>query len=75
MSLLEKFKRARFWDHPGDYTMMASSTSSKSDSSVGPAHMNACMIWCDEDIGNIESGEEIGRTDLPDEEITRGMSG
>ena len=75
MSLLEKFRRARFWDHPGDYTMMALSTSSKSDSSVGPVHMNACILWRDEAIGNIESGEEIGRTDLSDEEITRGISG
>jgi hypothetical protein len=33
------------------------------------------MIWGDKDIGNIESGEKIGRTDLPDEEITQGMSG
>lgn len=55
--------------------MMAPSRSSKSNSSLGPVHLNACTIWCDEDIGNIESGEEIGQTDLSDEEITRGVSG
>ncbi len=75
VSLLKKFRRARFWDHPGDYTIMASSRSSQSNSSVGPAHLNTCRVWCDEDIGNIESGEVIGQTDLSDEEITRGMSG
>ncbi|KAH6722783.1 hypothetical protein BKA61DRAFT_585261 [Leptodontidium sp. MPI-SDFR-AT-0119] len=71
VSLLEKFRRARFWDHPGDYTMMAPSRSSQSNSCVGPAHLNACRIWCDADIGNIESGQEIGQTDTSDEEISR----
>jgi hypothetical protein len=74
MSLLEKFRRARFWDHPGDYTMMAPSRSSRSNSSMEPVRLNACSIWRDEDIGSIDSGEEIGRTNLSDEEITRGVS-
>lgn len=73
-SLLEKFKTARFWDHPGDYTLMASSRSSQSTSSVRPARLNACVAWSDEQICNIESGEVIGQTDLSNEEITRGLS-
>jgi hypothetical protein len=75
MTLLQKFKGARFWDHPGDSTMMASSKSSKSNSSEKPAYRNACMIWPDDEIRSIDSGEVIGRTDMSDEEITRGMSG
>lgn len=75
MSLLEKFRAARFWDHPGDYTMMAPSRSSRSNSSTIPACLNACRAWSDEDIRGIESGEVIGRTDMSDAEITRGTSG
>lgn len=75
MGLLQKFRGARFWDHPGDYTMMAPLGSSRSNSSAIPACLNACRVWSDEDLCNIDSGEVIGRTDMSDEEITRGMSG
>ncbi|UPK97553.1 hypothetical protein LCI18_008488 [Fusarium solani-melongenae] len=71
VSLLEKFRRARFWDHPGDCTMMALSRSSRSNSSAIPVCLNACRGWEDEDICNIDSGEVIGRTDMSDKEITR----
>jgi hypothetical protein len=72
LSLLDKFRGARFWDHPGDKTMSASSQSSRSNSSMGPADLNACMIWSDASISQIDSGEEIGRTDMSDDEITQG---
>ncbi|QYT05318.1 hypothetical protein H0G86_012214 [Trichoderma simmonsii] len=71
VSLLEKFKEARFWDHPGDYTMMAPSRSSRSNSSGIPVSANACVIWDEEDIRYIDSGEVIGRTDMSNGEITR----
>lgn len=75
MSLLQKFRGARFWDHPGDFTMMSPSRSSRSNSSMIPASLNACQPWSDGDIWNIDSGEVIGQTDMSDEEITRSMSG
>lgn len=75
VSLLERFRGARFWEHPGDYTMMAPSRSSQSNSSSIPVSLNACAIWSEEDIRNIDSGEVIGRTDMSNGEITRGMSG
>ncbi|KAL6819045.1 hypothetical protein V8C40DRAFT_252331 [Trichoderma camerunense] len=71
VSLLEKFREARFWDHPGDYTMMAPSRSSRSNSSGIPVSVNACAIWSEEDIRHIDSGEVIGRTDMSNGEITR----
>lgn len=75
VSLLEKFREARFWDHPGDYTMMTPSRSSRSNSSGIPVSLNACAIWSEEDIRYIDSGEVIGQTDMSNGEITRGMSG
>jgi hypothetical protein len=73
VSLLQKFRGARFWDHPGDFTMMSPSRSSRSNSSTIPASLNACQPWSDGAIYNIDSGEVIGQTDMSDEEITRGM--
>ncbi|ORY06248.1 hypothetical protein BCR34DRAFT_35871 [Clohesyomyces aquaticus] len=71
LSLLDKFRSARFWDHPGDKTMSASSQSSRSNSSMKPANLNACVTWNDAHIIQTESGEEIGRTDKSDDEITQ----
>ncbi|KAF5602439.1 uncharacterized protein FSUBG_7746 [Fusarium subglutinans] len=71
VSLLQKFRGARFWDHPGDFTMMSPSRSSRSNSSMRPAIFNACIPWSDGDIENIDSGEVIGQTDMSNKEITR----
>lgn len=73
VSLLDKFTTARFWDHPGDSTMLAPSRCSQSTSSVEPTDLNSCVVWSQESIRKIESGEVIGQTHLSDEEITRGM--
>lgn len=75
VSLLQKFRGALFWDHPGDFTMMSPSRSSRSNSSMIPASLNACQPWSVGEICNIDSGEVIGMTDMSDEEITRGMLG
>ncbi|KAK2125196.1 hypothetical protein NOF04DRAFT_1280789 [Fusarium oxysporum II5] len=71
VSLLQKFREARFWDHPGDYTMISPSRSGRSNSSTTPACLNACKVWSEEVIRMIDSGEVIGRTDMSDEEITQ----
>lgn len=52
--------------------MSASSQSSRSDSSMEPADLNASQIWSDGHIKQIDSGEETGRTDMCDDEITEG---
>ncbi|EUC41752.1 hypothetical protein COCMIDRAFT_105357 [Bipolaris oryzae ATCC 44560] len=72
LSLLDKFRGAKFWDHPGDRTILASSQSSRSNRSMKMPGLNACITWNDADIFEIESGEEIGRTDMSDDEITQG---
>ncbi|KAF4499914.1 hypothetical protein FAGAP_3915 [Fusarium agapanthi] len=51
--------------------MMSPSRSSRSNSSMTPASLNACQPWSDGAIWNIDSGEVIGQTDMSDEEITR----
>ncbi|KAF3404839.1 hypothetical protein DPV78_003422 [Talaromyces pinophilus] len=74
-SLLKKFQSAKFWDHPGDSTIMAPSTSSRSDFSMKPTSLNACRVWIDKDIKSIDSGEEVGRTNMSDEEISEVYAG
>ncbi|KAJ0416342.1 hypothetical protein BJY00DRAFT_316993 [Aspergillus carlsbadensis] len=71
LTLLDKFMRAKFWDHPGDATKLSLSTSSSRGSSMRPADSNAGVQWDPDDLRMIDSGEEIGRTDLSDEEITK----
>ncbi|KAH8424772.1 uncharacterized protein LDX57_002515 [Aspergillus melleus] len=72
LTLKQRFTGAKFWDHPGDSTKLASSRSSASNSSSEPTELNACVVW---DIGlikEIDSRQEIGRTDMSDEEISEG---
>lgn len=73
LTLQAKFTSARFWDHPGDATQFAISRSSVKDSSMEPAHWDAGVPWPPGLIRSIDSGEEIGRTDLCDEEVSKGM--
>jgi hypothetical protein len=74
MSLFEKFRSAKIWEHPGDSTMMAPSRSSRSNSSRVPPQSHAGGALLSGYIRRIDSGEEIGRTNWSDEDITRGMS-
>ncbi|KAK1147971.1 hypothetical protein N8T08_000487 [Aspergillus melleus] len=72
LTLKERFTGAKFWDHPGDSTKSASSRNSASNSSREPAERNACVVWDIGAITEIDSGQEIGRTDMSDEEISEG---
>jgi hypothetical protein len=73
LSLLEKFKNARFWDHPREKTVFVPLQSSVSNSSLKAVELNACVTWDGEKIRQIESGEEIGRTDMSNDKITQGQ--
>lgn len=72
-TLLGKFLSAKFWDHPGEATMLAPSGCSTSNSSTRSAELNAGIPWSEDHIRAIDSGQEIGRTNMSDEGISGGM--
>ncbi|PLB43214.1 hypothetical protein P170DRAFT_514483 [Aspergillus steynii IBT 23096] len=61
LTLLTKFAHAKFWDHPGDSTSSTASRSSRSGSII---ERNADRTWEKPYIRAIESGQEIGRTNM-----------
>ncbi|OCK84847.1 hypothetical protein K432DRAFT_422257 [Lepidopterella palustris CBS 459.81] len=68
LTLLDKFKEAKFWDHPGDSTGSTSSGSSRSDR---VQYDNECKCWPAEHIVEIDSAQEIGETTKPDKEVSK----
>jgi len=68
LTLLDKFKTAKFWDHPGDSTGFASSGSGQGGLAQ---YENECRHWQTKSIMHIDSAQEIGETTASDEEISR----